>query len=136
MTTRITGVDSLAAELMDELDREMIPNTVPVDDAGNAKSCLLIQTAHNVYVFVGNAPADNRGLLAGGVFGESPIGAVLVGAIATSNGKSESRTALTAGSRAVFHIESDGTWRRMVTSTIVKLVHTQVYSPESLRMIH
>jgi hypothetical protein len=136
MITRITGVDSLAAELVAELDREMIPNSMPVDDTGDGKSCLLIQTAHSVYLFLGSTAADPRGQLAGGVFGEFPIGALLVGAISTSNSKSESRTALTAGSRAVFHIESDGVWRRVVTSPIVKLVHTHLESADSLRTIH
>jgi hypothetical protein len=138
MTTRIMWVDSMldAQLLMSGLDHGFVVDGIPVDDTSGAKSCMLIQTAHSLYLFLGSTPADPRGLLVGGVFGEKPIEAFLVGAISTSNSESEYPTSLTAGSRAVFHILSNGEYRRVVTSPIVKLIHTHVRSSESLGTVH
>jgi hypothetical protein len=137
MTTRIMWIDStLDAQLRVDLDRGMIPTAIPEDDMGEAKSCTLIQTAHSIYLFLGSTPADPRGLLVGGVVGECPTDAFLVGAISTSNSELEYPTSLATGSRAVFHILSNRGCRRVVTSPIVKLVYTHVHGCESLGTVH
>ena len=137
MTTRIMWLDSmLDAQLRMGLDPGMLPDGIPVDDVGEANSCTLIQTVHSIYLFLGSTPADARGLLVGGALGECPISAFLVGAIATSNSEHESPTSLKTGSRAVFHILSNGFCKRVVTSPIVRLVHTHVRSRDSLGTVH
>lgn len=137
MTTRIMWIDStLDAELRSDLDRGMIPDGFPVDEMGEAKSCTLIQTTHSIYLFLGSTPADPRGLLVGGVVGECLTDAFLAGAISTSNGELEYPTSLVTGSRAVFHILSNGGCKRVVTSPIVKLVHTHVHCGKSLGTVH
>jgi hypothetical protein len=137
MTTRVMWVDSMFdAELRTELDRGMMPDGIPIDVMGESNSCTLIQTAHSIYLFLGSTPADPRGLLVGGALGECPISAFLVGAISTSNSDAEYPTSLKAGSRAVFHILTNGYCKRVVTSPIVRLVHTHVRPKESLGTLH
>ena len=138
MTTRIMWVDAmLEAELLTSgLDRGTVLDGIPVDDGSAVKSCMVIRTAHSLYLFLGSTPADPRGLLVGGVFGEKPIEAFLVGAISTTNSESEYPTTLTEGSRAVFHVPSESEYRRVVTSPIVKLVHTHVRSGDTLNTVH
>ena len=137
MTTRIMWIDpALDEELRELMDRGMIPAGIPVDELGKSNSCTLIQTARSIYLFLESTPADPRGLLVGGKLGESPISAFLVGAISTSNSDTEHPTALTTGSRAVFHILTNGGCKRIVTSPILKLVHTQLHPHESLGTVH
>ena len=137
MTTRVLWVDvALDPELLLQLDRGVAIDGLPLGDLDESNSCMLIQTEHSLYLFLGSTPADPRGLLLGGVFGESPTDAFLVGAISTSNVETESPTSLTAGSRAVFHVLSDNSFKRVVTSTIVRLVHTHVASRDSLATVH
>ena len=137
MTTRIMWIDpALDEELREFIDRGLIPDGIPIDELGEANSCTLIQTVRSIYLFLGSTPADPRGLLVGGKLGESPISALLVGAISTSNSDTEHPTALTTGSRAVFHIHTNRGCKRIVTSPILKLVHTQVHPQEALGTVH
>jgi hypothetical protein len=137
MTTRIMWIDSaLDEELRDFIERGLINAGIPIDELGESNSCTLIQTVRSIYLFLGSTPADPRGLLVGGKLGESPISAFLVGGIATTNSETQHPTALTTGARAVFHIHTNGGCKRIVTSPIVKLVHTQVHPHESLGTVH
>jgi len=136
MTTRIMWVSAFDEELREVIERGMIFPGIPVDELGESNSCTLIQTVRSIYLFLGSTPADPRGLLVGGRLGESPISALLVGAIATSNVETEEPTALTTGARAVFHIHANGHHKRIVTSPIIKLVHTHIRPHESLGTVH
>ena len=138
MTTRIMWIDpALDEELRDFIERGLIPGGIPMDELGESNSCTLIQTVRSIYLFLGSTPADPRGLLVGGKLGESPISAILVGGIATSNSETQYPTALTTGARAVFHIHTNGGGcKRIVTSPILKIVHTQIHPHESLGTVH
>jgi hypothetical protein len=137
MTTRIMWIDTARdEELREFIERGMIPAGIPIDELGESNSCMLIQTVRSIYLFLGSTPADPRGQLVGGKLGEAPVSAFLIGGISTSNAETEDPTALTTGARAVFHIQTTGGCKRIVTSPILKLVHTQIRPHESLGTVH
>jgi hypothetical protein len=100
-------------------------------DSTGGSTCTLIQTANSSYLFLMTAPAERLGLLVGGVLGECPASAILVGATPDAAGLPGNQACLRTGSRAVFDIASEAGYKRLVTSPVVKLVHAQLRSGDA-----
>ncbi len=129
MTTVISLGSMLDDEWKMELEASRILDRAGVDFAGRS-NCMLIQTAHSIYLFLEHTPAEPSGLLVGGAVGESPTSAYLVGSIDSATGESDYPTCLRAGERAIFQIVTKGVCKRVITSPVVNVVHGHVRAGE------
>jgi hypothetical protein len=122
MATRITLFD-WTENLHSSTDLEGSPTQDGLAfDPVRCPTCTLIQTANSIYLFRVSDPRERRGLLVGGALGEGPVNAYLVGTLSDANDASDDASHLRTGSRAVFDIESDGAWKRMITSRVTRLI--------------
>ena len=136
MGTRITPFESMLdfEQLNGELDALRGVDAIACDPLSQA-SCMLIETANSFYLFRVTAPHARRGLLAGGVLGEAPVSALLVGALADGN-EGCGGSVLSVGVRAVFVVEKNGSWKSIITSRIARLAYSPAHAYEPLAASH
>lgn len=91
----------------------------------HAADIVLIQTANSLYRFTLSDPAQRRGRLSGGVLGDQDVNAIFLGGIVAKTSFLNNTNSLSLGSRALFVIEQESGVRRMVTSSITRLAHSQ-----------
>ena len=85
---------------------------------------LVMRTRNNEYVFVVVDPVRRLGVLSGGLLGERPREAVLVGAMREDgSGLNGDPSGLRTQSQALFYIEAKVGVERFITSTITRLAH-------------
>jgi hypothetical protein len=136
MGTRISPFESMLdfEHLNRELDAMQGVQAIACDPLTEA-SCTLIETANSFYLFRVTAPHARRGLLAGGVVGESPVSAVLIGVLPAGTEACEG-SILSVGTRAVFVVEKNGFWKSIITSRIARLAYSAARAHEPLAASH
>src|SRR5262249_10087804 len=96
---------------------------IELDQIGAADS-ILIHTRNSQYRFSIVDPAQRRGILSGGSFGDDMHDATLVGALATGSDPADSDTSwLRTNSRALFYVRAEAGIKRFTTSLITRLTH-------------
>ena len=83
---------------------------------------LLIQTAGSTYSFAVTDPVQRFGVLAGGELGERRTLTFLAGTRSGKSGVDSDSSRLRVGSRAIFLLSFEGSFKRLITSTVNKLV--------------
>src|SRR5262245_37208048 len=96
-------------------------------DSLRADDCLLVTTANATYSFLVVDPGKHRGILTGGVLGSKSVSAILLGAEVIKSGQvSALFSKVCEGSRAIFFVAAAECVQQLVTSTIIRLVHTRI----------
>jgi hypothetical protein len=124
--------DSMPDSAQPEIGAEWSGSADGVElDSPSEFTCTVIQTANSSYLFLTTASAERRGLLVGGALGECPAWAIFVGVMPDKTGVCGHQACLRTGSRAVFDVASEGGYKCLVTSPVVRLVQMEVRSRES-----
>jgi hypothetical protein len=87
----------------------------------NAMEQISIRTRNSEYQFKIIEPAERRGFLSGGQFGEEQHEAILVGGLVGNESRGRLSTKLQIGACALFYIAAKERVQRLTTSMIVKL---------------
>jgi len=136
MSTRITSFESVRdIEDLRDLDTPQSGYGTACDPVTQA-GCTLIQTANSFYLFRVTAPYIRSGLLVGGVIGECPVSALLVGTLPDGDHAGTRDSTLRIGARAVFVVERNGIWKGIITSRIMRLAHSPIRHREQMATSH
>ncbi|MFY9555965.1 MAG: zinc ribbon domain-containing protein [Blastocatellia bacterium] len=93
-------------------------------DQISAYDSILIHTRNSEYRFSIVDPAQRRGVLSGGTFGDDTHDATLVGALIRESDPGDSDTSwLKTDARALFYLRAEAGITRFTTSMITKLAH-------------
>ncbi|HEX6648779.1 MAG TPA: hypothetical protein VF075_04555 [Pyrinomonadaceae bacterium] len=87
----------------------------------NAMDQISIRTQHSEYEFQVTEPAQCRGVLSGGLFGEEQHEAILTGAIAADRSQGRFSTELEIGTCAFFYVAAAESLKSLTTSVITNL---------------
>lgn len=98
---------------------------IELDQVAAADS-ILIHTRNSQYRFSIVDPAQRRGILSGGSFGDDMHDATLVGALAVGSDPADSDTLwLRTNARALFYLRAEAGIKRFTTSLITRLTHVR-----------
>lgn len=95
-------------------------------DSLRAEETVVLETANSAYVFSVTDAANRVGVLTGGVLGDRPMRASLLGSVnVRETYRAEDAGKVKVGARAIFLYRAAGGERHLVTSPIVRLTHTK-----------
>jgi hypothetical protein len=94
-------------------------------DALHSQEILSLETANNVYRFCITDAPNFAGILSGGIFGECSTKASFLSAVSSQEDyQTEDFGKVKIGSRAIFVYQTAKGIHHLVTSPIIKLVHS------------
>ena len=87
----------------------------------NALEQISIRTRNSEYQFQVIEPTERRGFLSGGLFGNEPCEAILIGGLVGNESRGRLSAKLEIGSCALFYIAATERVKRLTTSMITSL---------------